>query len=121
MRPKDESEVLKNDSSIREILEKYDNENNEINESLSELRGTANFNMNGAGPKLPKAREQVPIPDEAPMSCMQKLGRSLGMTSDIDPKKIYQIELKIRNLENDLDSEREQRTQLEREVERLKL
>lgn len=36
---------------------------------------------------------------------MQKLGRSLGMTSDIDPKKIYQIELKIKNLENDLHSE----------------
>jgi hypothetical protein len=55
------------------------------------------------------------------MGCMQKLGRSLGMTSDIDPKKIYQIELKIRNLENDLDSESEQRKQLEKEVERLKL
>lgn len=46
------------------------------------------------------------------MGCMQKLGRSLGMVSDIDPKKIYQIRLQIRNLENDLDSEREQRTQL---------
>jgi hypothetical protein len=47
------------------------------------------------------------------MSCMQKLGRTLGMTSDIDPKKIYQIELKIRNLENDLDSESTIRKQLE--------
>ena len=42
------------------------------------------------------------------------------MVSDIDPKKIYQIELKIRNLENDLDTEREQRAALEKEVERLK-
>ena len=85
-------------------MEKYDNE--QINESLSELRGTANFNAAGNGPKLP-SREQAIInqPEEKPMGCMQKLGRTLGMTSDIDPKKIYQIELKIRNLENDLDTE----------------
>lgn len=47
--------MLKNESSIREILEKYDNEqNDQHNESLSELRGTANFNSVGAGPKIPK-------------------------------------------------------------------
>tara|TARA_B110000285_G_scaffold223312_1_gene278632 strand:+ start:492 stop:677 length:186 start_codon:yes stop_codon:yes gene_type:complete len=60
------------------------------------------------------------MPEEKPIGCMQKLGQALGMVSDIDPKKIYQIELKIRNLENDLESERDQRAELEREVSRLK-
>ena len=61
------------------------------------------------------------MPEDKPIGCMQKLGLALGMVSDIDPKKIYQIELKIRNLENDLESERDQRAELEREVSRLKL
>lgn len=33
------------------------------------------------------------MPEEKPIGCMQKLGIALGMTSDLDPKKIYQIEL----------------------------
>ena len=41
-------------------MEKYDNE---INESLSELRGTAKFNSVGDGPKLPK-RDEIKMPEE---------------------------------------------------------
>ena len=110
---------MKQHSSIREILEKYDNDN-EANESLSNLNGTANFTSKLSQPqslrtvpaKMP-VREEIKMPDEAPMGCMQKLGRSLGMTSDIDPKKIYQIEIKIRNLQTELDQERSHRSTLE--------
>ena len=42
------------------------------------------------------------------------------MVSDIDPKKIYTIELKIRNLEDELDQERDQRIQLQKELQKLK-
>ena len=42
------------------------------------------------------------------------------MTSDLDPKKIYQIELQIRKLEEELDSERDLRTQLQKEVEKIR-
>lgn len=43
------------------------------------------------------------------------------MVSDIDPKKIYQIQIKIRALEDELDSERDLRKDLEKEVDKLKM
>jgi len=93
-------------------LEKYDNEqaNNEHNDSMAEFRATAKFSSGPVPAPNKSARPEIQMPEEKPMGCMEKLGKAMGMTSGIDPKKIYQIELKIRNLENDLESEREQRS-----------
>ena len=44
-RKKNEQEVLKNESSLREIMEKYDNEFINHHESMEELRATAKFNI----------------------------------------------------------------------------
>jgi hypothetical protein len=94
-----EEELLKTESSIREIVEKDEND------SQIELDPGAGTRV----PSPPRRREEEVIepPEELPMGCWQKIARKLGIMHPIDDTNIYEIELSIQRLQMELDIERQ--------------
>jgi hypothetical protein len=93
-----QEELLKTESTIREIGEK------EMEESQVEMD-------QGDGTRVPSPRrreeEEIEAPEELPAGCWQRIARKLGIMYPIDDKNRYDIEVSIQRLQMELDLERQ--------------
>ena len=82
-----QEELLKTESTIREIVEK------EMEESQVEL------DQDDDGTRVPSPRrreeEEIEAPEELPVGCWQRIARKLGIMYPIDDTNRYDIEVSI--------------------------